>query len=235
MRFLNNLDNRTKFIIALSAGAIAFALLMVMLSIVLGRDQGHDNYKLTSEQKAVQDTIQKKAGRDDIKYSKTLKEIDGWSLVQVNAVGSRDTYAIAIMHDGNGVLGPAEYFEVDDMADKGVPDEIMSVVYPNTVLWVHFDKNLLPHFQYDTDDIKSTISAFAANRGISLHRVDITNQPTYAGSYHDNSNTATFNFTLNNSGETYTLTQSATPDASQQIYTIKNTSGVVLFTLNYNV
>lgn len=213
-------------------GFVILAVIIVTLTLFFYAPK--DNYDLSKEDKELQKEIQKDTDRKDILLEKVLITSGNWKLVNVNLADNRDNYALVITQNDEVVFGPGTYFDLAELVNGGVPDDIVSYLHPG-IQWVNFGENFDGYFPYSESMVKYVIQYFAQENGIEVKRVIMLDDGridySVENAYEFNrTETRAFRFTLNNNTETiYTFRSYYTGENYQTTYSILDAAGSVLY------
>ena len=146
---------------------------MIIIAVVTYDPQ--NNHHLDDSEKQLQSDIQKASDNDALKLNNVLvKTDDGWSLTQVNIDNNRSNYAMVIMHNDQLVLGPGSNFDIDQLADNNVPDQIIDYLFPDKPHWINFSEAFDTSLRHSRAEIRGFIQAYAYINRIDLNRVTMT-------------------------------------------------------------
>ena len=210
-----------------------FTIALIIIAVVAYDPQ--NNHHLDDSEKQLQSDIQKASDNDTLKLNNVLvKTDDGWSLTQVNIDNNRSNYAMVIMHNDQLVLGPGSNFDIDQLADNNVPDQIIDYLFPDKPHWINFSEAFDTSLRHSRAEIRGFIQAYAYINKIDLNRVtmtgDIVRDTTQDPSGDNRSETLQFNFTINNDNKQFTFKSIYSVDQAKYTYQIIDSNGNIVYT-----
>lgn len=230
-RTLSNIwsNKLVKIIVIIMIVITAFA---IAISIAI---QPGDNYKLSPEEKQLQNNIQATTERNDARLYEVMLQSGSWTLAKVNSIDGKTNYAMVIMNDDKLALGPSSDFPIEELVDASVPDPIIDYLYPQKPHWVYFELNFRDYFPYYSDQIKFIITAFAQQEGINLSRITMQDKGKINSSSSDGTEIKEFKFTFNNDNTVYTFRDVYSESSTSNTCTILDQSGNTLYSQTLSI
>ena len=204
--FTNILSNKLARIIIIAM--IAIIGLAIVASIAI---QPGDNYKLSPEEKQLQNDIQATTERKDARLYEVMLQSGSWTLAKVNSTDDRTNYAMVIMNGDKLTLGPSSRFTLEELVDASIPDSIIDYLYPQ----------------------KPT--AFAQQEGIDLSRITMQDKGGVSSSSSDGVEVKEFKFTFNNDSTVYTFRDVYSESTLSDACSILNESGNILYSQTLSI
>jgi hypothetical protein len=160
--FFQNLNNRAKIIIFGFAG---FVLITILLTVLAS----------TSQEANIKRTIATEIERTDFDVDETVVEDGDWLLVRIASTNREDSgnpaYNI-LEKEENGtrlVLGPGTHFDIDSLADKGVPSSIIKYLLGDGPHFVRFNFiNSIARSEDGREKIEQLVASYAKMNKVSV-------------------------------------------------------------------
>ena len=230
-RTLSNIwsNKLAKIIVIIMIVITAFA---IAISVAI---QPGDNYKLSPEEKQLQNNIQATTERKDARLYEVMLQSGSWTLAKINSTDDKSNLAMVIMNDDKLTLGPSSDFPIEELVDASVPDPIIDYLYPQKPHWVYFGLDFRDYFPYYSDQIKFIITAFAQQEGINLSRITMQDKGGVSSSSSDGVEVKEFKFTFNDDGTVYTFRDVYSESTLSDICSILSESGNILYSQTLSI
>lgn len=228
--FTNILSNKLARIIIIAMTAIIGFAIVASIAIQPG-----DNYKLSPEEKQLQNDIQVTTEREDARLYEVMLQSGSWTLAKVNSTDDKTNYAMVIMNGDKLALGPSSRFTLEELVDASIPDSIIDYLYPQKPHWVYFELNFRDYFPYYSDQIKFIITAFAQQEGINLSRITMQDKGKINSSSSDGTEIKEFKFTFNNDSTVYTFRDVYSESTLSDTCSILSESGSILYSQTLSI
>ena len=228
--FTNILSNKLARIIIIAMTAIIGLAIVASIAIQPG-----DNYKLSPEEKQLQNDIQATTERKDARLYEVMLQSGSWTLAKVNSTDDKTNYAMVIMNGDKLALGPSSRFTLEELVDASIPDSIIDYLYTQKPHWVYFELNFRDYFPYYSDQIKFIITAFAQQKNIDLSRITMQDKGKINSSSSDGTEIKEFKFTFNNDNTVYTFRDVYSESSTSNTCTILDHSGNTLYSQTLSI